>query len=65
MTKTQHCADCSYFEYDVHAAEALCEKGHKLRFFLPKGPMDFGYGWKRRCTDFDKNPHVIDMDQLL
>lgn len=61
MTKTQQCADCAHFEYNTLGAEALCAEGHKLRFFLPKGPTDSNYGWKRRCADFVQSVSVIDM----
>lgn len=64
MTPTRQCAECQRFEYDIHANEAECEKGHKMRFFMPKGPMDFNYGWKRKCDDFIEDLHVIGVDEL-
>jgi hypothetical protein len=33
-----------------------CEKGHKPRFYMPKGTYphyDSGWGWKRKCSDFE------------
>lgn len=53
MTPTRHCDDCVFFSYDPNANEAECEKGHKLRFFLPKSAVDFDYGWKRKCSDYE------------
>lgn len=29
-----------------------CDKGHRPRYYQPKGPMDENYGYKRRCDDY-------------
>ena len=29
-----------------------CGKGHKPRFYLPRSPLDFNFGWKKVCGDF-------------
>ena len=44
--------------------EAECEKGHKMRFYLPKGPMDFGYGWKRKYDDYVEELVVVGLEEL-
>lgn len=34
-----------------------CEKGHKPRFYMPRGEYPFLYsegGWKRKCSDYSK-----------
>lgn len=59
--KTKHCDDCKFQgdlghpvipgdDYTNYVKE--CGKGHKPRFYKPKGPTDYEYGFKRRCADF-------------
>ena len=31
-----------------------CAKHHRPRFYAPRRPDDFYWGWKRRCEDFEE-----------
>ena len=48
---TRHCDECAN-HMSVLGNELACALDHKPRWYSPKGPMDFNYGWKRRCADF-------------
>jgi len=52
--KTRHCEECKFFRQSTcwPNKEASCAKGHRLRFYLPRYPMDLDCGYKRRCEDF-------------
>lgn len=60
--KTQYCDECSHarYSYDQHGfgGEFWCSKGHKPRFYMPKGYMDYDHGYKRRCVDFKLSKRV-------
>ena len=45
---TKDCFACTNFV----PTEELCIKGHKPRFYMPKHPLDFNFGFKRKCLDF-------------
>ena len=46
-------AQCWECDHHRDTGETLvCSKGHKPRFYAPRGNFDFEYGWKRRCKDF-------------
>lgn len=50
--KTRHCDEC--FHHRATLWNTLhCTKGHTPRWYAPKGTLDQGYGWKRRCLDFE------------
>ena len=48
--KTRNCEDCDHHNLETH--DLVCEAGHKPRFYKPKSPTDFDWGWKRKCEDF-------------
>jgi len=48
--KTHDCQECVHRNYK--GLNIVCQFGHKPRFFMPKHPLDTGWGWKRRCVDF-------------
>ena len=50
--KTRQCEECAHADYSGELMK--CGKGHRPRFYLPKGnyPYDEYWGWKRRCADF-------------
>ena len=63
--KAKQCCDCNLWEHikdgvyqDAGARRVSCEfrcnRGHSPRFYMPKSPVDTGYGYKRACNDFSK-----------
>lgn len=66
MAKAQNCDFCQHFDFgEAKDSEPFawirkpsCAKGHKVRFYMPKWPMDQDYGWKRRCEEFQLGDHV-------
>jgi hypothetical protein len=48
----RHCDECWYFNTDTSGVEAGCLKNLRARFYVPRGPMDQTWGWKRRCAEF-------------
>lgn len=67
MAKAQACDFCQHFDFGensesepfVWIRKPGCTKGHKVRFYLPRSPMDQDWGWKRRCDDFQLSESVI------
>ena len=71
MKKAQVCDYCQHFDFGECIDDPLpgvvaawirkpgCIKGHKVRFYMPRSPMDSDYGWKRRCDDFQVSDSVI------
>lgn len=59
MKPASHCDDCAHWdrESDTYTADD-CKMGHRPRFFVPRGPLDSEYGFKRRCDDFERGEHV-------
>lgn len=51
--KAKHCDECKHFDEDA-AGNAECIKGHRPRFYAPKGVCDTDYGYKRNCDDYQK-----------
>jgi hypothetical protein len=51
-TTTKQCAECTHFDYDVDKKIATCALKHMVIFYQPTGPLDYSYGWKRRCPDY-------------
>ena len=52
--KANLCTECVYFDTQIRYDEVPCDKGHKPKFFKPKGFSDMRCGWKRKCSDFLK-----------
>ncbi len=52
---SQACGECRHgpCRPPTHLANFLCEKGHKPRFYLPRGPDLEPWGWRRKCGDFE------------
>ena len=50
--KTRRCDECKWYAANLN--EHVCRKQHFPRFYMPKGPMDLNYGWKRKCEDFEE-----------
>ena len=48
--KTKLCENCKHFRWKNLNGD--CKKKHKPRFYMPKHPLDFEYGYKRKCKDF-------------
>jgi hypothetical protein len=67
MAKAQACDFCQHFDFGATSEsepfawirKPSCAKGHKPRFFQPRGPMDQDWGWKRRCDEFQLSESVI------
>jgi hypothetical protein len=58
--KTSHCDECAYLDSQRRYDEVPCDKGHKPKFYKPRGALDTDYGWKRKCADFrDKASNPI------
>lgn len=55
MTKVQHCDECRYWHGFVGIPGERCDKGHQPRFYMPRGPMDQEFGYKRRCADYEQS----------
>ncbi|MBW2636959.1 MAG: hypothetical protein JRC86_05470 [Deltaproteobacteria bacterium] len=57
--KTKHCDDCKFIgdlgEHEDGTYTKECGKGHKPKFYMPRGPNDFEYGFKRKCADFERD----------
>ena len=62
---TRHCDQCRYFFggelFPIEDDPAglirwrrmpYCNQGFKPRFYMPTGPADDSYGWKRKCEAF-------------
>jgi hypothetical protein len=52
--KAWECGYCHWFTF-VGIVPA-CSKGHKMRFYQPRNPLDHTFGWRRRCDDFVAKP---------
>ena len=56
--KARHCDECCHFDLKEdefgRPIPPVCLKGHRPRFYMPKGPMDGDWGYKRRCEDFEE-----------
>ena len=54
--KTRYCDECKHFDISLKAElkNRVCKIGHKPRFYQPISTLDTGYGWKRKCTDFEE-----------
>ena len=52
--KTRWCDGCVWWVwiYGFVNKRGMCLKGHRPRFYMPRGPMDMEWGFKRRCADF-------------
>lgn len=57
--KASQCDECGHSTtkwYCYRGGEPFdvltCGKGHKPRFYLPRSPLDFNFGWKKVCGDF-------------
>ncbi len=57
--KARQCEECAHHTlkwYRYRGGEQFdvlkCGKGHKPRFYLPRSPLDFNFGWKKVCGDF-------------
>jgi hypothetical protein len=70
--KTRSCEDCNLADFT--GERLVCTKGHKPRFYMPKGTYphyENEWGYKRRCEDFELGcakgivKHVIDTNMLL
>ena len=51
--KTRHCHECRFLNT---TGKAVCEKGHKPKFFTAKTAwqaITCDYGYKRKCLDFE------------
>lgn len=62
--KARWCDDCQH--HKITFTSLVCAKGHKPRFYTPKGMLD-AFGWKRRCEDFRpiaKTAHAEDQQRV-
>ncbi len=53
--KTRFCDECGFA--DMSGDMLKCTKGHKPRFYNPKGSyphFENEWGWKRKCAEFEK-----------
>lgn len=54
--ETRFCDECAHAGEDAYG-DFLCSKGHKPRFYKPRtgkdGYLEFDWGYKRRCLDFE------------
>jgi len=53
--KTRHCYECKFLIATLNG-KAVCEKGHKPKFFVAKTAWQKAtcdYGYKRKCLDFE------------
>ena len=59
MKTTHNCEGCKFREW-VGDSGLRCLKGHKPRFYAPRNgnPYSDGWGWRRRCDDFNPGEHV-------
>ena len=52
--KTRHCHECKFLNT---TGKAVCEKGHKPKFFTAKTAwqaITCDYGYKRKCADYEE-----------
>jgi hypothetical protein len=49
--KAKHCNECQGYNLTTISSQ-VCKLGHRVRFYLPKSPIDYSGGWKRACADF-------------
>ena len=56
--KAKHCDECKHFApyRPIGSTEkVVCWRGHRPRFYTPKGAGDTDYGYKRKCDDYKKD----------
>lgn len=52
-SRARSCIDCNLADFSEE--KLICTKGHKPRFYLPKGTYpryENDWGYKRRCNDY-------------
>lgn len=48
--KANYCDECKHFA--ASKMLAVCLRGHRPRFYVPKNTGDTTYGYKRKCGDY-------------
>lgn len=59
MSKANQCDECKHVYVEFTFVKTIvpqfkCTKGHKPKFYKPKSYTDDNYGWKRVCSDYQK-----------
>lgn len=57
--KTRHCDECRFADFSGELM--VCTKGHKPRFYMPKGEyphFENDCGCKRKCEDYESGQPI-------